>query len=251
MKSLTNILLSSLLILSYLLFSYYYFDGWWYSSIGSFLILFFSYLIWRNDFLIVTGLKISVKTVIKTLCLTTLIIISSILIVKHIGLNKGITIEYTNVRNYFHDIFYILNEEIILGGIAIYIMTNKFKLSPVKTSIILALLFSLVHFVFYKWIFNQKGVIEITTLATLFMTGLLRNNLIIINKHIGYSWALHFGWMVIMFGSFPYWTDSEISLSESEIFNIFLGSIEMFVISGLLAGLSLLYMIKKYRAQQL
>lgn len=236
---------SILLVSSYLLFSYNAFSGWWYSSIGTLLIVFFSYLIWKDKFLDVTGLRLSPKKVLKTLAMAIIIICCSILIIKYIGSKNGVNIQYSGLANYYHDVFYVLNEEIILGGIAIYLLINRYKLSSLVTSIVLALAFSVIHFVFYKWVFMEKGIIQLETLAALFLVGFVRNNLIIVYRHIGFSWALHFGWMVIMFGSYPYIVDTGAGLTEPEKFNMFLGSHEMLLISGILGILSFLQLLRK------
>ena len=249
MRYILNTIWTILLLISYLGFSYHIFDGWWYSSIGTGLILIFSYLIWRNDFLKIVGLRLSIKSILKTIGLTIVIIIGSVLIIKYIGSNNKIAIQYSDIRNYYHNIFYTMNEEIVLGGIAIYILVNRLKIKSLLASIGLALFFSIIHFMFYKWIFLQSGLIEIQALITLFLVGFVRNNLIIANRHIGYSWALHFGWMVVMFGSFPYWIDTNIGLTEPEGFNIFLGSNEMLILSCILAAFSLIYLMKKCSPQ--
>lgn len=250
MKLIVKIILAVLLIVSYLSFSYYIFGDWWHSSIGTILILFFSYLIWRKSFLKVIGLNLSVKTIIKVIVLVIIIIIGSVFIIKYIGSKYGISILYNDIREYYHEVFYILNEEIILGGIAIYILLDKFKITPLLASIGLALIFSLVHFISYKYVFLQTGLIKINTLIAIFFVGVIRNNLIIKYRHIGYSWALHFGWMAIMFGSYPYWNNSKLGLTEPERFNILLGSCEMLILSGILAIISLILMKRKYCPQQ-
>ncbi|HDZ42003.1 MAG TPA: hypothetical protein ENH59_10055 [Bacteroidetes bacterium] len=247
-RSLRYRILTLLLLSSYLMFTYNTFDGWWYSSIGTLLVLFFSYLIWGKNFPDVTGLRLSVKTILTTLMLTVTIIACSVIIISYIGSKNGVTIHYTNFGKYYHNIFYILNEEIILGGITIYLLLNKYKIAPLKASVGLALVFSLIHFVFYKWIFLETGIIKVETLIVLCLVGFLRNNLIIIFGHIGYSWALHFGWMVVMFGSAPSRVNTFTGLSEPERFNMFLGSFEMLALTGILAGISLGYMIKKMRS---
>ena len=235
---------SILLLTSYFLFTYYVFNGWWYSSIGTLLIVFFSYLIWREKFLEITGLRISLRTVFKILAMALIIICCSILIIRYIGLKNGVNIQYSGLRNYYHDIFYVLNEEIILGGIAVYLLIIRYKLPPLAASTILALAFSLVHFVFYRWVFLETGIIKAETLAVLFMVGFVRNNLIIKYRHIGYSWALHFGWMVIMFGSNPYRVDTGAGLTQPDNFNMFLGSHEMLILSAILAAISFLQIIR-------
>lgn len=236
---------TSLLILSHVLLSYYFLGGWWISSIGSVLIILFSYLIWRSDFLKVIGLTIDFKIVAKSLILAGIVTICSLLLMKHTAHKQNVIIQFRDWRDYYHDIFYIINEEIVLGAIILYFLVNRRKLKPIIASAVLAIGFSLIHFIFYKWIFNDKGIIAITTLITLFLIGFVRNNLILHTGHIGYSWALHFGWMVIMFGSLHIYSDSMNPLSEPERFNTYLGSIEMLTVSLILALGSLIYMKRK------
>lgn len=251
MKNTANIIWANLLLCSYLAFSYYYFNGWWYSSIGTILILLFSFLIWRKDFLKIVGLKLSLKEFFITVALAIVSILGSLFLIKHIGSKHNIIIQFTSFRSYYHDIFYILNEEIVLGSIPIYLLISRLKIRSLYVSIGLALIFTLVHFVFYKWIFLERGIIEIQTLFTLFLVGIVRNNLIIVYKNIGYSWALHFGWMVILFGCLPEWTESAKVVTEPDRFNLFLGSYEMLIISIFLAGISIFHMIKKLDSNRL
>jgi hypothetical protein len=242
MKWVKNSILTMLLMSSYLLFSYYYFNGWWYSSIGTALILFFSYLLWGKEFLRVTGLKISLKIFNKTVLLALIVTVGSMLLIQHIGSRNQVAIQFTNCRNYYHDIFYILNEEIILGGIPLYLLIRKWKINSLLATAALALFFAAGHYIFYRWIFLQRGTLELVTLTTLFLIGFVRNSLIVINGHIGYSWALHFGWMMVMFGNRLYFVETNISLTEPERFNMFLGSPEMVSISLILAVVSFIYL---------
>lgn len=234
-----------LLILSYLLFSYYAFGKWWHSSVGSILIVFFSYLIWKEDFLIKTGLNLNLITLIKSMILAVVIILFSLLIMKYIAGKHGVIIKYTNWRDYYHDFFYILNEEIVIGAIMLFRMVDKWRIRPIAATAGLAVFFALIHFVFYRLIFLDRGVIGISTLTTLFLIGFVRNSLIILTRHIGYSWALHFGWMTVMFGSMHIYSETNLRLTELERFNTYLGSPWMVIISALTAGLTLLYLIKK------
>ena len=154
-------------------------------------------------------------------------------------------ISFTNWRNYYHDIFYILNEEIVIGAMLLFSLVNQRKIRPIIASIGLAVFFSLIHFVFYKWMMRDRGILEITTLLTLFCVGFVRNSLILWTGHIGYSWALHFGWMVIMFGSMHIDLNTNLRVAEPNRFNLYLGSIEMLIISIIIAGLSFVYWLKK------
>ena len=242
-------LLFSLLIFLYVLFSYNFLNGWWNSSIGSLLIIFLSYLTWEKGFLKQIGLQLNLLTVTKSIILAVIITTCSYLIMKYIGNKSNIQIEYFNWRDYYHDIFYILNEEIVLGAILLFALVNKWKIRPVVASLCLAVFFSLIHYIFYKWIFLDRGVIGISTLITLFLVGFVRNSLIILTGHIGYSWALHFGWIAIMFGSSHTDLNTNMVVTEPESFNLYLGSTEMLIISIIMAGFILAYWIKKYSPQ--
>jgi hypothetical protein len=235
-----------LLLLSYMMFSYYFFGGWWYSSIGSLLILFFSFLNWKEEFLKIIGLKLSFIIIIKSISFAAITTLCSFFLMKYIAEKHNLTIQFTNWRNYYHDVFYILNEEIVLGALALFLLVNKRRIKPIAASVGLAVCFSVIHYILYRWIFTDKGIIQVTTLITLFLIGFVRNNLIICNGHIGYSWALHFGWIVIMFGSSHLNRNTQMIINEPDRFNYYLGSIETLVISLSLAAISLLYWFKKY-----
>jgi hypothetical protein len=232
--------------LSYLLFSYYLFGGWWNSSVGSALILLSGSLVWNRDFLKNTGLNFDVRVFLITLLIAGITVICALMIMKYIALKHNVLIKFTNWRDYYHDIFYILNEEIMLGALPLFAMI-RWKVKPIVASVALAVCFALIHFVFYKWIFNDRGILCISTLTTLFLIGFVRNSLILQTGHIGYSWALHFGWMVVMFGSIHIDLNTDLRLTELERFNNYLGSMEMLIISIILAVLCLLYWFKKQK----
>ena len=238
-------ILFSLLGLSYGFFSYYFFGGWWNSSVGSLLIILFSYLIWDKDFLKQIGLQLNLKTIAKSIILAAMISIIAVLLMKSIAAKHNVMIRYTNWRDYYHDIFYILNEEIVIGSILLFALVNRRKIRPIIASVGLGVIFALMHFVFYKWIFRDRGILGISTLTTLFLVGFVRNSLILQTGHIGYSWALHFGWMIVMFGSMHIDLSTDLRVTELVRFNLYLGSIEMLIISAIIAGLSLAYWIKK------
>jgi hypothetical protein len=133
----------------------------------------------------------------------------------------------------------------VLGAILLFTLVYEWKIRPMIASAGLAIFFSLAHFVFYRWIFLDSGVLYISTLITLFAVGFVRNSLIILNGHIGYSWALHFGWIAVMFGSSHVNLNTHTYLGEPDRFNLYLGSPEMLFISLVLGLLFLLYWKKK------
>lgn len=189
-------------------------------------------------------MQIDTKGIIASLTLTALVLFGSFLLMKHLAHKQIFHILLTNWRNYFHNIFYVLNEDIVLGALILYGMITRKKMHPIVASMLLAAMFSLVHYVFYRWVFTDRGTLSVITLALLFLIGLLRNNLIVQTGHIGYSWALHVGWMAVMFGCNHIFPDSNIRVTEPERLNIYIGSAEVFVIALILALASTLYLFK-------
>ncbi len=163
----------------------------------------------------------------------------------YIGSINSVEIQLTNFKNYFHDIFYTLNEEIILGAIPLFILTKRTNIHPLLISSLLAIAFAAFHFIFYKWIFLESGLLYPNTLITLSLVGFIRNNLILTFGHIGYSWAIHFGWVASMFGSHHFFRETGVRLTEPERFNMYLGSNELVIVSFLLALMTAMLFLKK------
>lgn len=235
-----------LIILTHLVFSYYFFNGWWCSGIGSVLMILLSYFLWKGKCLEQIGLKLTKRSFLFSIVMAGTVLLFSYYFLNHIAHNNGATILFTQWGYYIHDVFYSLNEEMLLGAMLLFYLIKRYKIHPLAISSLVALVFAMIHFIFYKWIFAEKGVIQPITLLTLFFIGFLRNNLIVIYKHIGFSWALHFGWVAIMLGSHHVFTANGVELGEPERFNLYLGSNKMLFISLLLA-LSSLFLYKHKR----
>lgn len=244
-------LLILILIASYFIFTYNYFDGWWYSCIGTVLIVLISFFIFKSEFLKAAGLKFKLSAVPGISVFLLFAVFCSLTMIEYISRRNGITILSRADWSYaYHAVFYTMNEEIILGSIILYILIHRWKIHPLFSSVLLALCFSVLHFAVYKWIFSEKGILMPAALVTLFFAGILRNNLIIYAGHIGYSWALHFSWIIIMFGKSLRYSELWGEVSEPERFNIYLGPMEMVLISSVLAVLSSMYGILKNSAQR-
>lgn len=246
-QRLRNRILFNLLLLSYLLFTYYALGGWWNSAVGFVLILLFARLLWKREFLNRIGLAITLRTFMASVIVAVFTVVLSWLLISFIAGENEITVATSSWRDYFHDIFYILNEEIVLGAVILFYLARTRKMKPLLSCILLAVLFALVHFVFYKWIFNDRGTITLLTLTTLFMIGFFRNSLILATGHIGYSWAFHFGWMAVMFGSMHVYSASGERVTELDRFNFYLGSFIMLLLSSGLA-ISGMIILRKRRA---
>ncbi|MCY1720238.1 hypothetical protein OU798_07780 [Prolixibacteraceae bacterium Z1-6] len=237
----------TILVVTHLLLSYYYFGKWWNASLGTLLIVGICYINWRKDFLQFSGLKVKMINVVVSVLLTGVIILISFSFIHYVALRQQIRIEFAGWKNLCHNVFYILNEEIVFGSVILFSLIRSKNVKPLAASIGLAFIFSTGHFIFYKWIFLDKGILEISTLCTLFFIAVVRNNIILYTGHIAYSWSLHFGWMFVMFGCNHIDVYTNTSMSELTRFNMYLGTTTMVVVSFLMAVGSLYLMLENRR----
>jgi len=227
------------MVACYLIFSYNLFSGCWYSGIGTLLIVFFAFLLWREDFLFRIGLKMNTAILLMALFLMLILTAGGYGLMQSLANRNGVMIQYADYRNFIHDLFYTLNEEVILGAVLLGYVKQRFRnLQPAAISVLVAILFAGVHYLFYRWIFTDRGILTWLTLISLIMVGVLRNNLILTTGHVGFSWAFHASWMAVMFGTYHYHTGNLEALLEYERFNLYLGSPTTFMIITALAILS-------------
>jgi hypothetical protein len=230
----------------HVLFSY---NWWWQSSVGTLLILALSWALWQQNFLERVGISFlsSKRLLFVTAILLALVALASCYLCLSIAQELQVEIFWSSWHSYFHGAFYTLNEEIVLGAILVLTATKIIPLPLPWISLLLAVIFALIHLAFYQWIFLDRGTLQISTLITLLMIGFLRNNLIMYCRHIGYVWAIHFGWIAVMLDSVHRYGKTGQHLSELEQFNLYLGSPTMLTISTLLALLSLFLLLGQDR----
>jgi hypothetical protein len=233
-----NILCVAVLFGSHLSLSYDYYGGWWYSAAGLLSILTLGVLAWKSEFFVMSGVKIALRELPVVILTAGIMTGISFLILRSIGEPGGIRMLLNSPKSYVHNVFYIINEEIILGALVLYFLTSIFRLRPLTSSFLLALLIAFAHWVLYKWYFRNPGSLETGTLFTLFFVAFLKNNLILKFRHIGYAWALHFGWMSVMFGTLHFSADGRL-MTDLEKFNLYLGSAPVLIASAALAIASL------------
>ncbi len=227
MKHKTKNIWITLVILSYLGLTYVPKFGWGISFLGSVLIIVFGMQAWPKSFKQKFGIPTKVSQYISSLILLVIFFAFTFYIISQIRLLNKYGFGIGNIYNLFHICFYTLNEELILGGLVLISLRNKLKrLNPIYISLLVAFVFSVMHYVFYRWVFQgeAQGVLTFLTILSLFMVGIIRNNLILKFGHIGYSWALHFSWMAIMFGCLFYDPYSKAALTQTERFNLLIGN---------------------------
>jgi len=228
------------------MFSYQAFPGWWYSLLGTLLIIILAKRCWPNEYLDWTGLKISSLAAISSLFLLLVVVIGSLLLMSSIASNAGVSIKIFSISIFIHIIGYTLNEEILIGALLLNYLKRRFiNLKRYLISLLVAAVFSILHYVFYRWIFLDRGLLTIVTLISLFAVGFIRNNLILLTGHIGYSWAIHAGWVFIMFGLDHTNNITQDIMGEPERFNLYLGSLYTLATLSVVAILSLWFLIRK------
>lgn len=238
-------LLILLIILAHLTFSYYYFPWFLSAFAGSVSIIILSYFTWKSNYRFWIGLQLKTKDYQIALVLFFVFLCGSFLLIKSIAATQNIKVIGGGYKNFTHTLFYTLNEEIVIGALLLKgIHYYRKSLPKWLISVGTAFVFAGIHFIFFRWIFNNQGNIGLTALTSLFFTGIIRNNLILKTGHIGYSWALHFGWIYIMLGSSHYNIAGKFFLNDFERFVIYLGDYRTLIVCLILAALSFFYLNK-------
>ena len=234
--------LIGLIVLVHLLFSYYYIPRYFSAAIGSVLIISLALIIWKKDGLYWIGLQISGKQILYSILAFIGFLFGSYLIIHFIAQKNGVQIFTGNYKDVVHTLFYTLNEEIVIGALLLKGIKQALKKTPDwMISVGVAFVFAIIHLVFFKWVFLNKGDLGVITLLSLFAVGIFRNNLILKTGHIGFSWAIHFAWVYIMLGSQHLINVKEYYLSDFERFEMYLGDIRILIACSVLVVLSFFF----------
>ncbi|HEY2836527.1 MAG TPA: CPBP family glutamic-type intramembrane protease [Rhizomicrobium sp.] len=139
----------------------------------------------------------------------------------------------------FGFLFQAFNEEILFRALLIGFVL-QFVRSAFLVSLGLAVFFSAVHFLMYRFTNPMHLALSAAALATLLLAGVAMNNLYLAFRHIGFSWALHAGWNVVWLPAAIYDASTNARLYEPQIFDRVLGSPPMVATACVVALLSLL-----------
>jgi membrane protease YdiL (CAAX protease family) len=220
--------------------------------IGSFLIVIIARAIWPGHWKDWLGLRIPSRAAVQAILLALILILSLYWMVRFIASAEDITYQASIVEHgilsltYLHTLGQTMNEEMLFGALILFAMRRHFvKASPLLIASLVALLFSLLHFIFYAWIVfpPNSGLLTVGALFVLFAIGMLRNTLILRTGNIAYSWSVHLSINLVgLLGLYRF--ANGVELTEPQIFNDILGSqlaviLSFFVL--LTCGASLLY----------
>jgi hypothetical protein len=230
------------------------YNRWWMAPVGSVSILILAQLAWPDRGTEKLGLNMSSGQIGISLFLLGLLSIGSITIVRTVAPGEGLSLlpVYQNRKwatLLVHTLGQTLNEEMVLGVLLLRYVTSRFRsLPPAVVSTIVAMGFSLLHFVFYGLRPPQSpnyGQLSLWTLLSLFAMGVVRNNCILSAGHIGYAWAIHMGWNVGFIDTWFYLPGSDTRLAEPLVFNLVLGNRYLSTIAAVLMMFSFLLYVNK------
>jgi len=219
-----------LLLCSYSLFTYNLFPGWWFSLMGTVLVLGFAYLAWPTAWAARTGVRIDrrVALVVPGLYLATAAL--GAVLVRCAASADGVAITPVwELDGFWSLVAYsagqTFTEEIVLGALLLGAVSYRWQgTHRVVISVAVAAVFALFHVAFYGFrpedMVNQ-GWLGPMTIVAVFAVGVLRNNLILGSGHVWFAWAVHFGWNTVFIHN-AYEAGTR-NLNEPEVFNLVLG----------------------------
>jgi|GEM_PF-2134622 len=126
---------------------------------------------------------------------------------------------------HLYHFFQTFNDEIVIGAIALFTIEKMFpKVNGLVISVLVALVFSLMHGLYFFLTPLQRGFLALPVLLSLFFAGFIRNYLIVATRRIYLSWILHFSWNALLFSGYFYsFAQDKFIASEVERLNIVMG----------------------------
>lgn len=240
--------------------SSYYHWGWNFSLLATILIILIMKRrdpqLWKQKL----GIDFSRKDIIWFVLTTAVLLVVSYFLVSYVtGFSRySFKPQLFYYKEYFSEnfpfslvlasyLYYIpetFNEEMIIGALLLLGLNRHYpRIGKTVIAILVAVIFSLMHQLMYKWSPVQPGtILTVKTVLTLFFVGVLRNVFILKTRKITYSWAIHLSFNFIFFAGLYVDVASGTFASEPDKFNIVFGNWLMLGLTGTLAFASLLWL---------
>ncbi len=234
--------------------------GWMFSLLSTILIISFMRIRDPEKWSRKLGINFKKSDILKFVIITMLLSVIAFFIVDFVSMVDGYDFKpklfyyktylganypfHYIVANYLYYIPETFNEEMLIGALLLMGIERRFeKLNKNYIVVIVALIFSVMHQGLYKWSPVQSGeLLTLTTIATLFFVGVLRNSLILKTRNIALSWAIHLSFNMVFFSGLFINTGNGEFQDEPEVFNIVFGNRTMFILTGLLALTSMIWL---------
>lgn len=204
----------------------------WRAISGSLLIILIARTAWPERWNDRLGLRIRLRDGLLAAVLVPILIAGLYWMIRAITITQGISFHpvfaeygFLNLK-YLHTLGQTLNEEMLFGALILYAAQRRFSnRSLLSIAVSVALIFSGLHYVFYRWIVisENTGILTTSALFVLFAIGVLRNTLILKTGSIIYAWCTHFSLNFIgLIGTYNF--ANGVELTEPEVLNFVLGS---------------------------
>jgi membrane protease YdiL (CAAX protease family) len=133
--------------------------------------------------------------------------------------------------------FQTLNEEIVLRAMLLTALAHIVKVR-LATSISVAALFTILHFVLYRF-GPPHAALSIQSLTTLLLVGWAFNEFFLATGSIAIPYGIHLGWNLTRFGEDWIAQGSPYSLPDGLDFNLIEGNSRVIVLAAILALIAL------------
>jgi hypothetical protein len=208
--------------------------------LGSALIMVIARAIWPEDWKDWLGLRIGARDAVLAIVITPMLMALLYGMIRSIANAQDILYQPPIVKHgiiapiYLHTLGQTLNEEMLFGALLLTALRGRFPRGrSLYIAGIVAFCFSLLHYVFYRWIVlpNYSGILTLGALFVLFAIGISRNTLILKAGHIAFAWSLHLSINIVGLLGF-YQFESGYKLSEPQVFIHILGSQNAVIMSA-------------------
>lgn len=226
-----------------LLFSEHY---WWAFIVGTAAIIGVLRLVHGPHWTSYAGLKMPLAHALLTVAAFWLVAAATAFLLPHIYTSEGLRASNPSLGHQLGLLFQSLNEEILFRALLIGLLL-QYAGSRVLISIVLACIFATAHFLLYRYSNPLHVPLSPIALSTLFLAGVVMNNLYLAFRHIGFSWAFHAGWNVVWLSPPMYDALTNAPLYEPQVFNRVLGAPAMAAIAGAAALLSFALLARRPR----
>ena len=213
--------------------------GWWSFQASTAALLAGFALRWRRAALRRAGLPVTARAVLATVAFGLgLYALFRVVVAPAVSEGQGLVLAPYPVSIAASFVFQTLNEEIVLGFLLVVGLARKTR-RPVLVALGVAVVFSLLHLVLYRY--GTLGMdLHPVTLVALVAVGVIRNSAILLAGHVGIAWGLHAAWNLVMFAGRWHEASSGRVLKEPEILDAFLGPLWIVLPAVLMAVVLLL-----------
>jgi hypothetical protein len=192
----------------------------------------------------IAGLKMPTAHILLVIVAFASVATGSKMLLAAVYQSAGLVSEPPGIAHQIGFLFQALNEEILFRALMIGLIIHYVRSAPL-VSVGLALLITAAHFCLYRFSNPMHLALSLGALATLFFAFAAMNNLYLIFRHVGFSWALHAGWNVVWLPAPVHDAASHELLHEPQLFDRVLGSPTVMATAFAMAVLSFVFLVRR------